>query len=151
MIDLKALHIFLAHSGLIALWSRDIWKTSNRFISLFFIWCYYCCSTNIVYKKYIILWILDKIILTEFTDQCPCALQNKLILKPRCAIYEAMILEWTYHIHQTLLLSGPRLFYILTFWILHILYLSSPLRIYSISENTINYTIFTINIMPFNI
>lgn len=108
MIDLPALHIFLAHSGLIALWSRDIWKTYNLFISLFFIWCYYCCSTNIVYKKYIILWILDKIILTEFTDQCPCALQNKLILKPRCAIYEAMILEWTYHIHQTLLLSGPR-------------------------------------------
>lgn len=58
---------------------------------------------------------MDKIILTEFTDQCPCALQNKLILKPRCAIYEAMILEWTYHIHRTLLLSGPRLFYILTF------------------------------------
>lgn len=101
MIDLKALHIFLAHSGLIALWSRDIWKTSNRFISLFFIWCYYCCSTNIVYKKYIILWILDKIILTEFTDQCPCALQNKLILKPRCAIYEAMILMDIPHTSDT--------------------------------------------------
>lgn len=43
-------------------------------------------------KKYIILWILDKIILTEFTDQCPCALENKLILKPRCAFYKAMIL-----------------------------------------------------------
>lgn len=150
MIDLPALHIFLAHSGLIALWSRDIWKTSNRFISLFFIWCYYCCSTNIVYKKYIILWILDKKILTEFTDQCPCALQNKLIFKPRCAFYEAMILMDIPHTSDAVT-KWATFYFIFWHFEFFILYLSSPLRIYSISENTINYTIFTINIMPFNI